>query len=274
MLELLELIKILLLSVVQGVTEWLPVSSTGHMILLDDILSLKVSEDFLSVFLVVVQLGSIMAVVYLYFGKLNPFSKNKTKDQQSETWNLWKKVLVATIPAAVIGLFLDDYMDSLNSPWVVAMALIGYGILFIVIEKYRSSYQKPAKLTKIEDITYSNAVKVGLFQSLSLVPGTSRSGSTIIGGLLLGGSRELTTEFSFFMGIPIMFGASFLKIIKHGLNYTGAEIFYLLFGMTIAFVVSIFTIRVLLRYIKRHSFEVFGYYRIILGVVVLALTIL
>lgn len=274
MLELLELIKVFLLSVVQGVTEWLPVSSTGHMILLDDILSLKVSEDFLSVFLVVVQLGSIIAVVYLYFGKLNPFSKNKTKDQQSETWNLWKKVLVATIPAAVIGLFLDDYMDSLNSPWVVAMALISYGIIFIVIERYRSHHQKPAKLTEIEDITYSDAVKVGLFQSLSLVPGTSRSGSTIIGGLLLGGSRELTTEFSFFMGVPIMFGASFLKIIKYGFNYTGAEIFYLIFGMIVAFVVSIFTIRVLLRYIKRHSFEIFGYYRIILGAIVLVLTIL
>jgi undecaprenyl-diphosphatase len=274
MIEIIEVIKVFLLSVIQGITEWLPVSSTGHMILLDDILKLQVSDEFWSLFLVVVQLGSIMAVVYLYFNKLNPFSRQKTKIQQAQTWTLWKKVLVATIPAVIIGLALENFMEILNNSWVVAAALIIYGVIFIIIENYQAKSKKPAKISQLEDITYADAAKIGAFQVLPLIPGTSRSGSTIIGGLLMGASREVATEFSFFMGIPVMFGASFLKLIKYGYNYSGSEIFYLIFGMITAFIVSVFAIKFLLNYIKNNDFKPFGYYRIILGGLVIALALL
>lgn len=274
MIEIIEVIKVFLLSVIQGITEWLPVSSTGHMILLDDILKLQVSDEFWSLFLVVVQLGSIMAVVYLYFNKLNPFSRQKTKTQQAQTWMLWKKVLVATIPAVIIGLALENFMEILNNSWVVAAALIIYGVIFIVIENYQAKSKKPAKISQLEDITYADAAKIGVFQILPLIPGTSRSGSTIIGGLLMGASREVATEFSFFMGIPVMFGASFLKLIKYGYNYSGSEIFYLIFGMVTAFIVSVFAIKFLLNYIKNNDFKPFGYYRIILGGLVITLALL
>ncbi len=274
MIEIIEVIKVFLLSVIQGITEWLPVSSTGHMILLDDILKLQVSDEFWSLFLVVVQLGSIMAVVYLYFNKLNPFSRQKTKTQQAQTWMLWKKVLVATIPAVIIGLALENFMEILNNSWVVAAALIIYGVIFIIIENYQAKSDQLAKISQLEDITYADAAKIGAFQVLPLIPGTSRSGSTIIGGLLMGASREVATEFSFFMGIPVMFGASFLKLIKYGYNYSGSEIFYLIFGMITAFIVSVFAIKFLLNYIKNNDFKPFGYYRIILGGLVIALALL
>ena len=274
MIEIIEVIKVFLLSVIQGITEWLPVSSTGHMILLDDILKLQVSDEFWSLFLVVVQLGSIMAVVYLYFNKLNPFSRQKTKTQQAQTWMLWKKVLVATIPAVIIGLALENFMEILNNSWVVAAALIIYGVIFIIIENYQAKSDQLAKISQLEDITYADAAKIGAFQILPLIPGTSRSGSTIIGGLLMGASREVATEFSFFMGIPVMFGASFLKLIKYGYNYSGSEIFYLIFGMITAFIVSVFAIKFLLNYIKNNDFKPFGYYRIILGGLVIALALL
>ncbi|NCD00310.1 MAG: undecaprenyl-diphosphate phosphatase [Bacteroidia bacterium] len=271
---MIEVIKVFLLSVIQGITEWLPVSSTGHMILLDDILKLQVSDEFWSLFLVVVQLGSILAVVYIFFNKLNPFSRQKTKTQQAQTWMLWKKVLVATIPAVIIGLALENFMEILNNSWVVAAALIIYGVIFIVIENYQAKSKKPAKISQLEDITYADAAKIGVFQILPLIPGTSRSGSTIIGGLLMGASREVATEFSFFMGIPVMFGASFLKLIKYGYNYSGSEIFYLIFGMVTAFIVSVFAIKFLLNYIKNNDFKPFGYYRIILGGLVITLALL
>lgn len=274
MIEIIEVIKVFLLSVIQGITEWLPVSSTGHMILLDDILKLQVSDEFWSLFLVVVQLGSILAVVYIFFNKLNPFSRQKTKTQQAQTWMLWKKVLVATIPAVIIGLALENFMEILNNSWVVAAALIIYGVIFIVIENYQAKSKKPAKISQLEDITYADAAKIGVFQILPLIPGTSRSGSTIIGGLLMGASREVATEFSFFMGIPVMFGASFLKLIKYGYNYSGSEIFYLIFGMVTAFIVSVFAIKFLLNYIKNNDFKPFGYYRIILGGLVITLALL
>lgn len=274
MIEIIEVIKVFLLSVIQGITEWLPVSSTGHMILLDDILKLQVSDEFWSLFLVVVQLGSILAVVYIFFNKLNPFSPQKTKIQQAQTWTLWKKVVVATIPAVIIGLALENFMEILNNSWVVAAALIIYGVIFIVIENYQAKNKKTAKISQLEDITYADAAKIGAFQILPLIPGTSRSGSTIIGGLLMGASREVATEFSFFMGIPVMFGASFLKLIKYGYNYSGSEIFYLIFGMVTAFIVSVFVIKFLLNYIKNNDFKPFGYYRIILGGLVIMMALL
>ncbi len=274
MIEIIEVIKVFLLSVIQGITEWLPVSSTGHMILLDDILKLQVSDEFWSLFLVVVQLGSILAVVYIFFNKLNPFSPQKTKIQQAQTWTLWKKVVVATIPTVIIGLALENFMEILNNSWVVAAALIIYGVIFIVIENYQAKNKKTAKISQLEDITYADAAKIGAFQILPLIPGTSRSGSTIIGGLLMGASREVATEFSFFMGIPVMFGASFLKLIKYGYNYSGSEIFYLIFGMVTAFIVSVFAIKFLLNYIKNNDFKPFGYYRIILGGLVIMMALL
>ncbi len=274
MFEFIELVKVFLLSVIQGITEWLPVSSTGHMILLDGVLKLQVSNEFWSLFLVVIQLGSIMAVVYLFFDKLNPFSHKKSAIQQTQTWTLWKKVLVATIPAAIIGLILEQFMEALNNAWVVAAALIIYGIIFIMIENYQIKNKKPARISEVEDITYADAAKIGVFQILPLIPGTSRSGSTIIGGLLMGASREAATEFSFFMGIPIMFGASFLKIIRYGWNYSSQEIIYLVFAMTVAFFVSIFAIKFLLNYVKNNDFKPFGYYRIILGGLVIILALL
>ena len=274
MIEFIELIKVFLLSVIQGITEWLPVSSTGHMILLDDILKLQVSDEFWSLFLVVVQLGSILAVVYLFFDKLNTFSRKKTAPQQTQTRTLWKKVLIATIPAAVIGLVIESTMDGLNNSWVVATALIIYGIIFIMIENHQAKSQKIARISNLEDITYADAVKIGAFQVLPLIPGTSRSGSTIIGGLLMGASREIATEFSFFMGVPIMFGASFLKLVKYGWNYSSQEIIYLFFAMVVAFIVSIFTIKFLLNYIKNNDFKLFGYYRIVLGGLVIALALI
>ena len=274
MIEFIELIKVFLLSVIQGITEWLPVSSTGHMILLDDIVKLQVSDEFWSLFLVVVQLGSILAVVYLFFDKLNPFSRKKTAPQQTQTRTLWKKVLIATIPAAVIGLVVESTMDGLNNSWVVATALIIYGIIFIMIENHQAKSQKITRISNLEDITYADAVKIGAFQVLPLIPGTSRSGSTIIGGLLMGASREIATEFSFFMGVPIMFGASFLKLVKYGWNYSSQEIIYLFFAMVVAFIVSIFTIKFLLNYIKNNDFKLFGYYRIVLGGLVIALALI
>ena len=274
-MDFLELIKIFFISLIEGITEWLPVSSTGHMIIFDEIVKLNFSEEFKSLFMVVIQLGAILAVVFLYFEKLNPFSPSKSRYEKSKTWDLWKKVIVGCLPMAILGFLLDDFIDSkLKNAWIVASMLILYGILFIVIERAKKRSSKKPKITETSNISYIDALKIGGFQILSLVPGTSRSGSTIIGGLLSGASREVAAEFSFFMGIPLMFGASFLKIVKYGFNYSASEIFYLSLAMILTFVISIFVIKTLMEYLKKHNFEVFGWYRIVLGVIVLTFFLL
>ena len=274
-MDFLEIIKIFFISLIEGITEWLPVSSTGHMILFDEIIKLNFSEEFKSLFMVVIQLGAILAVVFLYFEKLNPFSPSKSRYEKSKTWDLWKKVIVGCLPMAILGFLLDDFIDSkLKNAWIVASMLILYGILFIVIERAKKRSSKKPKITETSNISYIDALKIGGFQILSLVPGTSRSGSTIIGGLLSGASREVAAEFSFFMGIPLMFGASFLKIVKYGFNYSASEIFYLSLAMILTFIISIFVIKTLMEYLKKHNFEVSGWYRIALGVIVLAFFLL
>lgn len=268
MISIIELIKTIILGIVEGITEWLPISSTGHLILVDQLIKLDVSSRFMDMFNVVIQLGAIMAVVILYFEKLNPFSAKKSSYEKKETITLWKKVIVGCLPAVVLGLLIDDYMELyFNKPIVIAIALIVYGILFIVIE--RRHKPEDTHISTFEELDYGTALKIGLFQCLSLVPGTSRSGSTIIGGLLVGTSRYVATEFSFFMSIPIMFGASGLKLLKFGFNYTMAEIIILLVGSLTAFVVSIFAIKFLLNYLKRNDFQAFGWYRIILGSIII-----
>ena len=268
-LSIIELIKVVILGVVEGLTEWLPVSSTGHMILVDEFIKLDVDKKFMDMFLVVIQLGAILAVVVLNFERLNPFSSWKTKQEKRETIDLWMKVVVACVPAAVIGLAFNDYMEEhfMNAP-VVAFTLIFYGVLFIVIENYNK--RRRPRVNRLERLDYKTALIIGMFQVLSLVPGTSRSGSTIIGGILFGTSRYVATEFTFFLAIPVMFGASLLKLVKFGFHYTGAEMLILVLGMATAFVVSIASIKFLLQYIKTNDFKAFGWYRIALGIVVLA----
>lgn len=266
-----EIFKVILFGIVEGVTEWLPISSTGHMILLDELVHLDVSGVFLSMLLVVIQLGAIFAVVVSFFDKLNPFSKKIPQRVREQRWHIWGKVAVGSLPAAILGFAFDDLFDKyFYNYFIVAFALIVYGILFILIEKNRAERKKT--ISSLDDMTHFDALKIGAFQSLSLIPGTSRSGSTIIGGMLIGASREVSAEFSFFMAIPIMLGASMLKIIKFlmaGFTATAEEIFLLFIGIFISFVVSIVVIRFLMDYIKRHDFTLFGIYRIILGIIVL-----
>lgn len=270
LMDILELLKIVAVSLIEGVTEWLPISSTGHMILFDELVKFRFNDDFKSLFLVVIQLGAIMAVVYLYFEKLNPFSALKSRYEREKTWSLWQKVLVASIPAAILGFLLDDFIDSkLLNAWVVAIALIVYGVLFVFIEKRQKRQKITPKIKDLSEISYADALKIGGFQVLSLIPGTSRSGSTILGSLLLGVSREVAAEFSFFLAIPVIFGASLLKIVKFGLNFTLNEISYLIFAITLTFWFSIFAISFLIKFVKKHNFEIFGWYRILLGAIVL-----
>ena len=272
-LDFIELIKTVILGIVEGLTEWLPISSTGHMILVDEFIQLNVSKSFMDMFLVVIQLGAILAVVVLNFEKLNPFSSWKTKREKQATFQLWYKVIVACIPAAVIGLAFNKYMEEhfMTAP-VVAFTLIFYGILFIVVENYNKT--RIPQVTDLSQLSYKTALIIGLFQVLSLVPGTSRSGSTILGGILFGTSRYVATEFTFFLAIPVMFGASLLKLVKFGCHYTGAEILIMIVGMATAFVVSILSIKFLLKYIKSNDFKAFGWYRIALGIIVIAYLLL
>lgn len=264
-----DLIKTVILGVVEGLTEWLPISSTGHMILVDEFIKLDVTKQFMDMFLVVIQLGAILAVVVLNFEKLNPFSSWKSRQEKRDTVELWKKVIVATLPAGIIGLMLNKFMEEhLMTAPVVATTLIFYGILFIIIENYNK--RRHPRITDLRNLDYKTALIIGFFQVLSLVPGTSRSGATIIGGLLFGASRYVATEFTFFLAIPVMFGASFLKMVKFGIHYTGAEVLILVLGMVTAFIVSILSIRFLLSYIKTNDFKAFGWYRIVLGIVVVA----
>ena len=263
---IIEIIKSVLFGIVEGITEWLPISSTGHMILLEQFMKLNVTEEFWKMFLVVIQLGAILAVVVLYFNKLNPFSTKKTKEQKKDTWILWTKVLVACVPAAIIGLLFDDIIDEfLDNAFIVAIMLIIYGIAFIIIE----SRNKKASITELKNLTYRTAAIIGVFQLLALIPGTSRSGATILGGILIGTSREIAAEFTFFLAIPVMFGASLLKILKFGLAFTSQELVILIVGLITAFIISILAIKFLMNYIKKNDFKAFGYYRIILGIIVL-----
>ncbi|MBF6978055.1 undecaprenyl-diphosphate phosphatase [Tuanshanicoccus lijuaniae] len=268
-IDLLELIRILILSIVQGITEWLPISSTGHMILVEEFLPLASSAAFKELFMVLVQLGSIFAVVVLYFNKLNPLSLKKSPHERHDTWIIWFKVVVASIPAVLFGFILDDYMDKyLNTPLVVAAMLILYGFAFIWVESRQQS-KHTHEIKTFNKLTFRDAFMIGCFQALAIIPGTSRSGATIIGALLLGSSRFIATEFSFYMSIPIMFGASLKKLLKFGFTFTHAELIYLGIGMLVAFIVSLIAIKFLLNYIKRHDFKAFGYYRIILGSIII-----
>ena len=262
-----DIIISIILGIIQGITEWLPISSTGHLLLAEEFLHMSVSNEFINMFKVVIQLASVIAVIVLYFHKLNPFSSRKTPKQRWNTIELWMKVAVACIPSAV-GLFIDDIVDEKLSNYVViSLMLIIYGVLFIVIEKW-NKHRKPG-VTKLKELTYWTAFGIGCFQVLAMVPGTSRSGATIVGALLIGVARPVAAEFTFFLAIPTMVAASGLKLIKFGFNYTGHEIAVLLTGCVVSFLVSVFAIKFLMGYIKKHDFTVFGYYRIILGVVVL-----
>lgn len=266
-MQIWEIIKAAILGIIEGVTEWLPISSTGHMILADEFIRLNVSDAFKEMFLVVIQLGAILAVLVLYFHKLNPFSPKKSAEEKKETFSLWGKVIVACIPAAVIGLLFDDKIDALFYNYItVAVTLIVYGVLFIVIEN-RNKNRTP-KVNTLAELSYQTALFIGVFQVLSLIPGTSRSGATILGAILIGTSRYVAAEFTFFLAIPVMFGASLLKIVKFGFAFSGSEIAILLTGMIVAFVVSVFAIKFLMGYIKKHNFKAFGWYRIVLGVIV------
>ena len=266
-----NIIKAAILGIIEGITEWLPISSTGHLILADQFIKLDASTQFMSMFNVVIQLGAILAVVVLYFHKLNPFSPSKTTIEKKDTWTLWFKVVVACIPAIIIGLPLDDWLEEHFHKFLpVAIVLIVYGIAFIIVEK-RNKTKKP-RWTTLNDFTYQAALLVGLFQVLALVPGTSRSGATILGAILIGASRFVATEFSFFLGIPVMFGASGLKIVKYlaeGNSFKTEETIVLLVGTLVSFIVSVLAIKFLSNYLKKNDFTAFGWYRIILGVILI-----
>lgn len=268
---MIELLKAVLFGIVEGVTEWLPISSTGHLILLNEFVTLDMSREFQSMFDVVIQLGAILAVIVLFFYKLNPFASQKSEKQKKQTWDLWFKVIAAIIPSGVVGILLDDWMDAhLHNGIVVAIALIVYGIAFILVEKRND--QKMPVIRDVHAIDYKTALLIGAFQCLSLVPGTSRSGSTILGAILLGVGRSAGAEFSFFMAIPTMLGASGIKLLKFlasGVSASGTEIGVLIVGCLVSFLVSLLVIKGLMEYVRRHSFSAFGVYRIVLGAVVL-----
>lgn len=269
-----ELLKSIFLGIVEGITEWLPISSTGHLILVDEFIKLDVSAEFMKMYLYVIQLGAILAVVLLFFHKLNPFSPKKSEARKKQTWELWGKVVVACVPSAVIGLPLNDWVDEhLENPWVVSAALILYGLAFLWVENKPRAFS----IRRTDDITWQTALFIGLFQVLAIVPGTSRSGATILGAILLGCSRPAAAEFSFFLAIPTMFGVSALKLGKFFVGklaakeplFTGSEVAILLTGFVVAFVVSVFCIRFLMDFVKKHDFKSFGWYRIALGAVML-----
>ena len=267
-MDIIEIIKTIIIGIVEGITEWLPISSTGHMILVNEWIQLSMSAAFKEMFLVVIQLGAIMAVVVLFFNKLNPLSPKKDKEEKMATMRIWYKVIIGVLPAAIIGLLLDDCLNELFYNYItVASMLVLYGILFIIIENKNKN--KEPKITSFSELSYKTAFFIGLFQVLALIPGTSRSGATILGAIILGTSRFIAAEFSFFLSIPVMFGASILKIYKFGFIFTGTEITTLLIGMITAFIVSIITIKFLINYIKKHDFKLFGWYRIVLGLVVI-----
>ena len=270
---MIELLKAVLFGIVEGITEWLPVSSTGHLILLNEFVTLQMSEEFNSMFDVVIQLGAILAVIVLFFHKLNPFAPSKSSLEKKQTWSLWFKVCAAIIPSGLLGVLFDDWMDAnLHNGIVVSIALIVYGIAFILVER-RNQGKYTKAISDVHDISYKTAVLIGVFQCLSLVPGTSRSGSTILGAIMIGVGRSAGAEFSFFMAIPTMLGASAIKGLKFllsGVQATGTEIGVLVVGCVVSFIVSLLVIKGLMEYVRKHSFSAFGVYRIILGIIVLA----
>ena len=270
---MLDVIKVIILGIVEGITEWLPVSSTGHLILVGNVLKPSMSDAFMEMFDVVIQLGAIMAVVVLYFHKLNPFSQRKSHKQKMLTWQMWIKVLIGSVPAGIVGILFNDILDEIfYKPLPVAIMLIVYGVLFIVVEKHNAG-KKPS-VTKISQLSVQMLLWIGFFQMLALIPGTSRSGATIVGALLIGVSREVAAEFTFFLAIPAMFGASLLKLIKFGFHFTGAEFGLLMLGCIVSFGLSVIAIKFLMGYIKQHDFKVFGYYRIVLGALIILWTII
>ncbi len=267
---ILEIIKAIIYGIIQGITEWLPISSTGHLILAESFIPLAESEEFFKMFLVVIQFGSILAVIVLYFKELFPFGFNKNKKETASTFRLWILIIIATIPAAIVGLLFDDIIDAyLHTPLVIAITLIIYGIIFIIVEKANIK----AKVKTIDQLSWIDALKIGCFQTLALIPGTSRSGATIIGSRIIGVNRQTAAKFSFFLAIPVMFGASLLKIIKMDAAFTINNIIILAIGVIVSFVVSLIVIKSLINFIKKHTFIPFGYYRIILGLVLIIYTI-
>jgi undecaprenyl-diphosphatase len=271
---MLDILKAILFGIVEGITEWLPISSTGHMILLNEFIKMNVSEDFWNMFLVVIQLGAILAVVIMFWNKIFPFDLSKKAREEhrvnrKDIWNLWGKILVACVPAAMVGVLFDDWLDEhLYNAVVVAIMLILFGIGFIIIENRNKG--KNAVINTLDEIDYKTALLIGVFQLIAAIfPGTSRSGATILGALMIGVSRTVAAEFTFFLAIPVMFGASLLKLVKYGLAFTGSELMILVVGMVVAFVVSLIVIKFLMGYIRKHDFKVFGWYRIVLGIVVL-----
>lgn len=270
-MKIIEILKVIFLGIVEGITEWLPISSTGHMLLVDEFITLNMSESFKEMFFVVIQLGAIIAVVVMFWKKMWPFQfKDKLQPKVNmDTINMWLKVVVACIPSAVLGLFFDDLLEKyFGNAVTIAIMLIAYGIAFIVVESWNK--KRTPKVKALDDITYRTAFVIGLFQVLSMIPGTSRSGATIIGALIIGVSRTAAAEFTFFLAVPTMVGASALKLVKFGFDFTGEEIIALVLGMVVAFAVSLLCIKFLMAFIKKHDFKVFGWYRIALGIIVLA----
>ena len=265
---MIEVLKAIILGIVEGITEWLPISSTGHMILVEEFIQLDTTAAFKEMFFVVIQLGAILAVVALYFHKLNPFSPKKSRQEKKDTLAIWFKVVVGILPAGVLGLLFDDWLnDNFYNYFVVAVMLIVYGVLFIFIENRNKD--KKAAITSFAELSYKTALMIGLFQCLALIPGTSRSGATILGAIIVGTSRYVAAEYSFFLSIPIMFGASALKLVKFGFDFTSMELTILVTGMVVAFFVSIVAIKFLMKYIQNNDFKAFGWYRIILGLLVI-----
>lgn len=266
-MDIIKIIESVILGIVEGITEWLPISSTGHMILLNEFMGININDFFQSqIFLYVIQLGAILAIATIYFNKLNPFSPSKSIEEKKGTWQMWFKVIVACIPAAVFGLLFNDAMDKISNPVVVSIMLIVYGIAFIFIE----GKNKEAQITDLGNISYKTAILIGLFQVLSIVPGTSRSGATILGAILIGCSRSVAAEFSFFLAIPVMFGVSFLKIVTNDYVMTSNEWLLLIIAMVTAYIVSVIAVKFLVSFVRRHDFKAFGWYRIVLGILVLA----
>lgn len=263
---IIEFIKSVLLGIIEGITEWLPISSTGHMILFNSLTNTNSGFLTTDVYIYVIQLGAILAIATLYFKKLNPFSQSKTTQEKNDTWQMWFKVFVACIPAAVAGLLLNDFMEKFENPYIISAALLVYGVLFIVIEKYKKSNK--TKINSVNQMSYKTAILIGMFQMLSIIPGTSRSGSTILGAMLLGTSREIAAEFSFFLAIPVMFGVSLLKIVTNDYIMQPGDWSLLLAGMIVAYIVSMIAVKFLVNYVRTHDFKVFGIYRIILAAAV------
>lgn len=264
---MLDILKAIIFGIVEGITEWLPISSTGHLIILEELLKMSQGDEFFEMFQVVIQLGAILAVIVIYFHKLNPFSPKKTQKQKMLTWQIWIKVVIGCVPAGVIGLLFNKQIDKLLYHWyVVAITLIVYGVLFIVVENYHKD--KTPQVTKFSQLTIPMILIIGVFQMLALIPGTSRSGATIVGALMIGVSRSVAAEYTFFLAIPVMFGASLLKLINFGFNFTAMQVAVLLVGVVVSFAVSIVAIKFLMSYIRKNDFKVFGYYRIALGVIV------